>query len=85
MGMLFLADMKCLSSPELPAAIQGGERSNINHHSVATVLETIIVYNQGKDVRVYMQYMELKCIHALLSLYSSSLSIVLHIHASNPR
>ena len=85
MRMLCLADRKCLSSPELPAAIQGRERSNINPHSVATVLETIIVYNQGKDVRVYMQCMELKCTHVLLLLYPSTLSIVLYIHASNPR
>ena len=38
MRMLFLADMKCLSSPKLPATIQGRERSNINPHSVDTVL-----------------------------------------------
>ena len=83
MRMLFLADMKCLSSPELPAAIQGRERSNINPHSVDTVLGSIIVYNEGKDERTYMQCIELKCIRALLLQYS--LSIVLYIHASNPR
>ena len=36
--MLFLADMKCLSSRE---------KSNINPHAVDTALESIIVYKQG--------------------------------------
>ena len=85
MGVLCLADIKCLSSPELPAAIQGRERSNINHHSVDTVLETTIVYNQGKDVLAYMQCMELKCTVMHYCRCILALSIVLYIHASNPQ
>ena len=39
--MLFLTDMKCLSSRE---------RSNINPHAEDTAHESIIVYKQGRGM-----------------------------------
>ena len=50
--MLFLDDMKCLSSRE---------RNNINPHAEDTAHESIFVYKQGRGC------MELKCMHTRFS------------------